>query len=115
VFLKGCFSETLPHAHILRVAVLRLDGDMYESTTDGLTNLYDKVSGGGFVIVDDFGAVEGCKRVVVDFRKERGIKERGIEDRIQDIDGIGAFWRKSAAAVTSSVGSALEAAASAGQ
>jgi Macrocin-O-methyltransferase (TylF) len=110
VFLKGWFSETLPHADIHRVAVLRLDGDMYESTTDGLANLYDKVSGGGFVIVDDFGAVEGCKRAVMDFRKERG-----IEDRIQDIDGIGAFWRKSAAAVTCSVDSSLEAAASAGQ
>jgi O-methyltransferase len=110
VFLKGWFSETLPHADILRVAVLRLDGDMDESTTDGLTNLYGKVSGGGFVIVDDFGAVEGCKRAVMVFRKERG-----IEDRIQDIDGIGAFWRKSAAAVTCSVGSALVAAASAGQ
>jgi hypothetical protein len=46
----------------------------------------------------------------MDFRKERG-----IEDRIQDIDGIGAFWRKSAAAVTCSVDSSLEAAASAGQ
>ena len=30
VFLKGWFSETLPHADIHRVSVLRLDGDMYE-------------------------------------------------------------------------------------
>ena len=43
--------ETLPHADIHRVSVLRLDGDMYESTTDGLTNLYDKVSGGGLVMI----------------------------------------------------------------
>ena len=90
VFLKGWFSETLPTAEIRNLAVLRLDGDMYESTLDGLTNLYDKVSYGGFIIVDDFGAVEGCRRAVTDFRKARG-----IDDRIQNIDGIGAFWRKS--------------------
>lgn len=108
VFLKGWFSETLPKADIKSLAVLRLDGDMYESTTDGLTNLYDKVSCGGFVIVDDFGAVEACQRAVMDFRKERG-----IEDRIQNIDGIGAFWRKSAASVNTPVESGL--AASTGQ
>jgi hypothetical protein len=62
------------------------------------------------VIVDDFGAVEGCKRVVMDFRRERR-----IDDRIQDIDGIGAFWRKSAASGSCSVDSALAASASAGQ
>jgi len=95
IFLKGWFSETLPQADIKQLAVLRLDGDMYESTIDGLTHLYDKLSYGGFVVVDDFGAVEGCRRAVVDFRKERG-----IEDRIQNIDGIGAFWRKTEAAVS---------------
>jgi len=108
VFLKGWFSETLPDADIKGLAVLRLDGDMYESTMDGLMNLYDKVSDGGFVIVDDFGAVEGCKRAVMDFRKGRG-----IEDRIQDIDGIGAFWRKSAASVSCSVDSDVASSASA--
>jgi len=96
-FLKGWFSETLPKAEIQTLAVLRLDGDMYESTLDSLANLYDKLSYGGFVIVDDFGAVEGCRRAVTDFRKERG-----IEDRIQNIDGIGAFWRKSATVSISS-------------
>jgi hypothetical protein len=109
VFLKGWFSETLPHADINCLAVLRLDGDMYESTMDGLTNLYDKVSSGGFVIVDDFGAVEGCQRAVGDFRKARG-----IEDRIQNIDGIGAFWRKSAVAASSTADSALAASAAVG-
>lgn len=93
VFLKGWFSETLPKAGIKSLAVLRLDGDMYESTTDGLTNLYDKVSRGGFVIVDDFGAVAACQRAVMDFRKERG-----IEDQIQNIDGMGVFWQKVASA-----------------
>ena len=108
VFLKGWFSETLPKADIKSLAVLRLDGDMYESTMDGLTNLYDKVSSGGFVIVDDFGAVEACRGAVMDFRKARG-----IEDPIHNIDDIGVFWRKSAASMNIPVGSAS--AASVGQ
>jgi len=109
VFLKGWFSETLPKADIKSLAVLRLDGDMYESTLDGLVNLYDRVSCGGFVIVDDYGAVDGCKRAVTDFRNERG-----IEDLIQNIDGIGVFWRKSATGASSSINSAHAASASAG-
>ncbi len=93
IFLKGWFSQTLPRADIKSLAVLRLDGDMYESTMDGLTNLYDKVSAGGFVIIDDFGAVAGCNKAVMDFRKDRR-----VEDPLHDIDGIGAFWQKSAVA-----------------
>jgi len=91
VFLKGWFSETLPQAPIRQLAVLRLDGDMYESTMDGLLNLYDKVSPGGFVIVDDFGAVRACQQAVLEFRGKRL-----IEDPVQNIDGIGVFWQKSA-------------------
>jgi Macrocin-O-methyltransferase (TylF) len=91
VFLQGWFSETLPRAPIKRLAVLRLDGDMYESTMDGLHNLYDKVTSGGFVIVDDFGAVAACQQAILEFRRQRN-----IEDPIQNIDGIGVFWRKSA-------------------
>jgi len=91
VFLKGWFSETLPQAPIQTLAVLRLDGDMYESTMDGLVNLYDKVSPGGFVIVDDFGALQGCQQAILEFRASRG-----IEDAMQNIDGIGVFWCKSA-------------------
>lgn len=88
-FLKGWFSETLPHAPITSLAVLRLDGDMYESTMDALTHLYDKVSPGGFIIVDDFGAVAGCKTAILEFRARRNITEP-----LYDIDGLGAFWRK---------------------
>lgn len=91
IFLKGWFSETLPKADIASLAVLRLDGDMYESTMDGLTHLYDKVSPGGFVIVDDFGAVKGCQQAILEFRKQRK-----IDDPVQNIDGLGVFWRKSA-------------------
>jgi O-methyltransferase/8-demethyl-8-(2,3-dimethoxy-alpha-L-rhamnosyl)tetracenomycin-C 4'-O-methyltransferase len=88
-FLEGWFSDTLAAAPIERLAILRLDGDMYESTMDALTALYDKVSPGGFIIVDDFGAVEGCQKAILEFRQRRG-----IQAPLYDIDRYGAFWRK---------------------
>ena len=60
-FLKGWFADTLGDAPIEQIAVLRLDGDMYSSTMDALEPLYDKVSPGGFVIVDDYGARPGVR------------------------------------------------------
>jgi O-methyltransferase len=75
VFLKGWFEDTLPKAPIERVALLRCDGDMYSSTTHVLESLYPRVSVGGYVIVDDYGDVPGCKTAVDDFRRDRGIVE----------------------------------------
>jgi O-methyltransferase len=94
-FLEGWFSDTLPTAPIEQLAILRLDGDMYESTMDALGALYDKVSPGGFIIVDDFGAVAGCQKAILEFRERRG-----ITDPLYDIDGYGAYWRKTYAALT---------------
>jgi hypothetical protein len=88
-FLKGWFKDTLPSADIVRVAILRLDGDMYESTMDALTNLYRKVSIGGYVIVDDYRVVDGCRQAVDDFRDKIC-----INDEIVEIDGVGVFWKK---------------------
>jgi hypothetical protein len=50
-FLQGWFKHMLPTAPISSLAITRLDGEYYESTTDPLTNLYDKLSVGGYVIV----------------------------------------------------------------
>ena len=97
-FLEGWFSDTLPAAPIQEIAILRLDGDMYESTMDALNALFDKVTPGGFVIVDDYGAVEGCQRAIREFRAARG-----IDDPLYDIDGYGAFWRKSTVVTESAV------------
>lgn len=88
-FLKGWFADTLPNALIGRLAVARLDGDMYGSTWDALDALYPKLSPGGFLIVDDYGAVPGCKQAVHDYRKRHGLTEA-----IQPVDWTGAFWRK---------------------
>ena len=60
-FLKGWFKDTLPTAPIEKLALVRLDGDMYESTMDGLVNLYPKLQSGGYIIIDDWGAVPACK------------------------------------------------------
>lgn len=88
-FLKGWFKDTLPTAPIERLAILRLDGDMYSSTMDALTNLYPKLSSGGFAIVDDYGAVAACRKAVTDFRESNQ-----ISDPILPIDWTGVYWRK---------------------
>jgi O-methyltransferase len=89
-FLKGWFKDTLATDTIGRLAVLRLDGDLYESTMDVLTSLYDKVSVRGFIIVDDYHTWPPCKQAVDDFRTRCN-----VQDPIQEIDGSGVFWRKS--------------------
>lgn len=72
--LKGFFKDTLPTAPIKQIAFLRLDGDLYESTRDALTALYDKVSPGGAIYVDDYESYGGCKQAVDEFRESRNIK-----------------------------------------
>lgn len=88
VFLKGWFKDTLPSAPIERLAVLRLDGDMYGSTMDALTNLYPKLSRGGFCIIDDY-ALPGCRKAVDDFRAANGISAD-----VMVVDWSGRYWRK---------------------
>lgn len=90
-FLPGWFRDTLPTAPIERLAVLRLDGDLYESTMEALVALYPKVSAGGFVIVDDYG-LPTCRAAIEDFRLAQG-----ITDPIQRIDWTGACWQRSTA------------------
>ncbi|MFZ4518170.1 MAG: TylF/MycF/NovP-related O-methyltransferase [Microthrixaceae bacterium] len=88
-FLEGWFADTLPGAPIDRLAVLRLDGDLYGSTMDALTALEPKVSPGGFVLVDDYGGWASCREAVDDYRAERGITAP-----IQQVDWTGVWWRK---------------------
>lgn len=76
IIVKGWFKDTLPQKknEIGQIAILRLDGDWYESTMTALTNLYDQVVIGGYVIIDDYGAWEGCRRAVHEFAERRNIK-----------------------------------------
>jgi O-methyltransferase len=88
-FLKGWFKDTLPTAPIQRLALLRLDGDMYESTIQALDALYPKLSPGGFCIVDDYGAVPACKSAISDYRQTHDIGAP-----LHEIDWAGVYWRK---------------------
>jgi len=88
-FIKGWFKDTLPTAPIQKLSLLRLDGDLYESTIDALFYLYPKLSVGGFCIIDDWGAIPACKKAVEDYRRIFNITER-----IQVIDWTGIFWKK---------------------
>jgi hypothetical protein len=88
-FLQGWFRDTLPTAPIERLAVLRLDGDMYESTIVALDSLYPKLSPGGFVIVDDYNCVPQCRMAVDDFRAAHG-----IVDAIRSIDWTAVYWQR---------------------
>jgi O-methyltransferase len=89
-FLPGWFKDTLPAAPIEQLAVLRLDGDMYGSTMEALEALYPKLSPGGYVIVDDYGAIPQCKEAVTDFRTAHG-----IIDPMESVDWTGVYWQRS--------------------
>jgi hypothetical protein len=88
-FLKGLFRDTLPAAPIEKLAVARLDGDWYESTMDGLVNLYPKLSVGGYLILDDYGCVPACRQAVHDYREAHGITEE-----IRSVDWTGVYWQR---------------------
>jgi O-methyltransferase len=88
-FLPGWFQDTLPSAPIGRLAVLRLDGDMYESTKVALDALYPKLSPGGYLIVDDYNCVPGCKLAVDDYRAAHG-----IDEPMTEIDWTAVYWRR---------------------
>lgn len=88
-FLKGWFKDTLSTAPIERLALLRLDGDLYESTMDALSGLYEKLSRGGFVVIDDYYSCQPCRVATDEFRRDRG-----ITTSITGIDEQAVFWRK---------------------
>jgi len=88
-FLKGWFKDTLPHAPIAQLAVLRLDGDLYESTMDVLRPLYPKLSAGGYAIIDDYKLIPQVRQAVDEYRGEQGITEP-----LQDVDWNAVYWQR---------------------
>jgi len=90
VFLEGWFKDSLPRIPVAqRFALARLDGDLYESTTDALVNLEPKVSAGGWLVIDDYGVIEACRQAVHDYRDRIGIRSPVVP-----IDHSGVCWRK---------------------
>lgn len=65
VYHPGLFADTVPECDIAEIAILRLDGDLYESTEVCMAHLYPKLSVGGWCIVDDFH-LPGCRRAVTE-------------------------------------------------
>jgi len=90
IFIKGFFETSLQSADIQKLAILRLDGDMYGSTMTVLEQLYHKLEIGGYLILDDW-LIKGARTALLDFRERMGIKE----DLYEDFSGV--FWKKSAA------------------
>ena len=88
-FLEGWFKDTLGEAPIDKISILRLDGDLYESTMDALNPLYEKVQSGGFIIVDDYESCPPCKAAVIDFWQQNN-----IEASLKVIDKHSVYWRK---------------------
>lgn len=88
-FLVGWFKDTLPRSPIDRLSVLRLDGDLYESTMQVLDTLYPRLSVGGYCIIDDYGVIPACRQAVTDYRHARE-----IADELVEIDGSGVYWRR---------------------
>jgi len=74
-FVKGWFQDTVPVTGqtIQEIAVLRIDGDWYESTKVCLEGLFDKVVANGAVIIDDYQSCYGCERAVDEFLDERNL------------------------------------------
>ena len=87
--VKGWFQDTLPEyrEQVGDIAVLRIDGDWFESTKCCLENLYDNVVEGGYVIIDDYGLV-GCKKATDEFFSSRGENPEVV------LDGRGGGWFK---------------------
>ena len=85
IFAKGFFNETMPEIkkRAEQFSIMRLDGDMYESTVDVLYNLYDKLQVGGYVIMDDWKGFPS-KTACEDFFRVHEIKP--------EIIPIGNLW-----------------------
>ena len=88
-FLPGFFEDTLPGLAGHRWSLVRLDGDSYEATWTALNALYPGLSVGGYVVVDDYGALEECREAVDTFRARHGITEP-----IEEVDWTSVRWRR---------------------
>jgi O-methyltransferase len=88
-FAAGFFEEQLPSLSDRRWSMVRLDGDTYETTLLALRTLYGGLSIGGYLIVDDYGALEECRRAVDEFRGEQGISEP-----LEEVDWTCVRWRR---------------------
>lgn len=110
-FVRGFFEDTMAGLSGQRWSLVRLDGDTYEATWTTLQSLYPGLSVGGYLVVDDYGALEECQRAVNDFRSHHGITEP-----LEQVDWTCARWRRTSdAQVEASVPQAAPARANGGR
>ena len=88
-FVPGFFEDSLRALAGERWAIVRLDADSYEATREALRCLYPGLAVGGYLIVDDYGSFEGCRRAVDEFRGEHGVAEP-----IEKVDSTCVRWRR---------------------
>lgn len=89
-FVKGYFEDSLPKSEIGRLAILRIDADLYQSTMTALTHLYPKLSVGGYAVFDDYQNLPDCRRAIDEYRAANG-----IVDPIVRIDTRAVLWKRS--------------------
>ncbi len=86
VYHKGWFQNTVQRAVVRgqlsgkKIAMLRLDGDLYESTMVCLEHLHPLVPRGGFVVIDDY-ALTGCRLAVTEYHAKHALKPQIISIR----------------------------------
>jgi O-methyltransferase len=90
--LKGWFCDVLPRLAKRRFCLVRLDGDTYESTIQGLENLEPILSPGGYMIIDDYYSWDGCRAAVNDFRAKLN-----ISSPLVTVDWTCVYWKKQGA------------------
>jgi hypothetical protein len=88
-FVEGFFADTLPGLRDRLWSLIRLDGDTYEATRIALESLYPQLSLGGYLIVDDYGALRECRIAVDEFRSAHG-----IEEPLERVDWTCVRWRR---------------------
>lgn len=71
-FHQGRVEATIPGQAPQQIAILRLDTDWYASTRHELAYLYDRLSPGGVLIIDDYGHWQGARQAVDEFLADTG-------------------------------------------
>lgn len=72
IYHKGWFQDTVAVAPVGAIAILRLDGDLYESTKVCLENLFFRIVPGGCLILDDY-PLPGSRKALDDFFRDMGV------------------------------------------
>jgi predicted O-methyltransferase YrrM len=78
-FVQGKFEDTLPVTQLGPIALLHIDGDWYSSVKACLDNLYDRVSPGGVIQLDDYGFWQGAEKATDEFLSKRNLPHELIK------------------------------------